>query len=483
MRLHFINPKEGWLGVDRGQILRTSDGGKTWTLQQTGTTHQPITHLYFITSKEGWAVAPQRRTGGLILHTVDGGDYWEIQARTHHRCIGVHFLNARSGWVVMENGTSLLTTDGGESWKQDLEAKPNIKGVDLDIHLHTVKFRNHSAAWGIDNRGIILTTHNQGKNWEPIYTLSENEAEKGEEESWIDRMAREQSGRFFPQITNAHLLPDGHGWAVGAEKIYEREMYRADIGGTEAMQKSAGQIYATTDSGKTWHHQLGEPPNNLRDVLFLDEQNGWIAGDNGILLSTEDGGKNWKRLQSGTTDRIVDVHFISLEPKWGWAMERDGTLLYTTEGDDWSTDDNQELPQRDPPPLSINEVAFGKFSEGWAVGENGEIIHNLDGGPIWKLQRTSTGKNLTSINMKFAPLGWAVGTNGVIQRTVNGGEYWKFHETHAGYDLYAVSFVTKTKRMGCWTCWDYIDHFRWRIYLGVEIEQCIGNALRCFGTL
>ena len=63
--MHFINPKEGWLGVDRGQILRTSDGGKTWTLQQTGTTHRPITHLHFINSQEGWAVAPQRRSGGL----------------------------------------------------------------------------------------------------------------------------------------------------------------------------------------------------------------------------------------------------------------------------------------------------------------------------------------------------------------------------------------------------------------------------------
>ena len=180
-------------------------------------------------------------------------------------------------------------------------------------------------------------------------------------------------------------------------------------------------------------------------MQFLDEQHGWIAGDNGVLLSTEDSGKNWKRLRSGTTDRIVDVHFISLEPKWGWAMTRDGTLLYTTDGDDWSIDDSQQLPQREPPPLSINEVAFGKFSEGWAVGENGEIIHNLDGGPIWQLQRTSTGKTLTSIDMKFAPVGWAVGSNGIIQRTVNGGEYWKFHETHTGYDLHAVSFVTKRK--------------------------------------
>ncbi len=440
--IHFINPKQGWIGVDEGQTLRTSDGGKTWTLQKTGTTHQPVTDIYFINSREGWAVAPQRRSGGLILHTADGGNYWQIQAKTHQRGVGIHFLDATSGWVVMENTTSLLTTDGGVTWKQTPRADASMN---IETYLRTVKFRNHSNAWGIDISGTIFTTHNQGKTWKPIHATSKNENETGETQSWIDRMASEQAQPTSIRITNAHLLPDGHGWAVGAEQTPYRVVYTADVGGTEGRQKLVGQIYATTDAGKTWKHQLSEPSDNFRDVLFLNEQHGWVAGDNGALLSTENAGKTWKRLHTGTTDRIVDIHFISLNPKWGWAMSRDGTLLYTLNGNDWSTDDSQELPKREPPPLSINEAAFGNFSEGWAAGENGEILHNPDGGPIWTLQRTSTGKNLTGIDMKFAPLGWAVGTNGVIQRTVNAGDYWKFHETHTGSDLYAVSFITKRK--------------------------------------
>ena len=345
----------------------------------------------------------------------------------------------------MENGTSLLTTDGGKNWKRDLETERDIKGTNFDIQLQTVKFRNHTEAWAIDSGHTILTTQNQGKRWEAMDFLLDAGVTDDEAKSWTERMVEERPFGFSMRITNAHLLGDGHCWVVSGEQIHDRELSRADIGGSSESVASTGQIYATTDGGKTWQHQLGEQLDNFRDVLFLDEQNGWIAGDNGVLLSTEDGGKNWKRLESGTTDRIVDVHFISLDPKWGWAMEKEGTLLYTTDGEDWSADENQELPEREPPALSINEVAFGNFSEGWAVGENGEIIHNLDGGPTWTLQRTSTGKTLTGIDMKFAPLGWAVGTNGVIQRTVNGGEYWKFHETHAGYDLYGVSFITKRK--------------------------------------
>lgn len=89
--------------------------------------------------------------------------------------------------------------------------------------------------------------------------------------------------------------------------------------------------------------------------------------------------------------------------------------------------------------FAMKDVAFGALSEGWAVGRDGQIIHNQDGGLIWTPQRTSTGKDLTGVEIKFAPLGWAVGDSGVLQRTINGGGYWKHHETHTGYDLHAVS--------------------------------------------
>ena len=255
-------------------------------------------------------------------------------------------------------------------------------------------------------------------------------------------MAKKQSLAAF-NVTNAHVLEDGRGWMVGAMVSAPRMTDDFVIDPDDEVQDTIGQIYSTTDFGKNWHHQLGKQRNTLRDVLFLDEQHGWVAGDNGTLFSTEDSGQTWQPLESGTTQRIVDVHFASLEPKWGWTMLRDATLLYTQDGSEWKTTDGQ-APRRDNP-FVINDVAFGNFSEGWAVGEAGEIINNPDGGPIWRLQRTSTGKNLTSVDMKFAPLGWAVGRNGVIQRTVNGGEYWKFHETYTGSDLNAVSFISKRK--------------------------------------
>ena len=434
----FINPKEGWIGADNGQTLRTDDGGKTFRLQKTELTSSPITDLHFISSKEGWAVAPQRRSGGLILHTVDGGNYWKTQAKTHQRGLGIHFLNNTTGWAVMENGTSLTTIDGGTTWKQSSSQMPD------GIRLNAVKFRNHTEAWGIANEKRLLITRNRGESWEAMKGTLGKQSTTSENESWVQRMAKEQPFESF-NLTNAHVLEDGHGWVVGAMAASPRttNYYSIDTRDPNQGRDTIGQIYSTTDFGKNWHHQFGEQRDTFRDVLFLDEQHGWIAGDNGTIFSTEDGGKTWQHLESGTMQQIIDVHFASLEPKWGWAMLRDATLLYTQDGSEWETVDEQ-VPRSDNQ-FVINDVAFGNFSEGWAVGEAGDIIHNPDGGPIWKQQRTTTGKNLTSVDMRFAPLGWVAGTNGVIQRTINGGEYWKFHETHTGSDLYAVSFVNKRK--------------------------------------
>ena len=136
-------------------------------------------------------------------------------------------------------------------------------------------------------------------------------------------------------------------------------------------------------------------------------------------------------------------------------MRRDGTVLYTTNGVKWSAGQTPTRPglfEEDPPlPFEINDVAFGSFSEGWAVGRDGQIIHNQDGGPIWTPQRTSTGKDLERVEMKFAPLGWALGI-AVSSNEQSMGGILEHHETDTGYDLYGVSFITKRKG---WAAGDY----------------------------
>ena len=390
------------------------------------------------------------------------------------------------------------------TWKQ-------ILPEDMVEGLRRIKFDNYQRAWGIDRSGAILVTNDQGESWESDYVGLETPAELIAQSKQADAAAeagdteepdptitnplddnftdifqrdlseqRSRAGRFTPEgeiesdaedtaiaqtetdtesrerprdrrrrvrrqsglpITNVHFVGDQHAWAVG----------------------DAGHIYHTANGGQTWERQLGEQLDDFRQILFLDGTHGWITGDNGILLETRDGGQTWTHLQSGTEQPLVGVHFADVSgldsegaSRWGWSMRRDGTVLYTTDGAKWSAGETPTRPglfEEDPPlPFEINDAAFGDFSEGWAVGRDGQIIHNQDGGPIWTPQRTSTGKDLERVEMDFAPLGWAVGHSGIVQRTINGGGYWKHHETSTGYDLYGVSFITKRKG---WAAGDY----------------------------
>jgi photosystem II stability/assembly factor-like uncharacterized protein len=496
--MQFINAKEGWLGIGAGQTLHTTDGGLTWKRQQSGTTDQAIADLHFINSNEGWAIARERCEGGLILHTVNSGDYWQILEKTNQPGAAVHFADAKSGWVLMADGSSLITTDGGVMWKRITS--------DLEGRLGQIEFRSHTEAWAVGGNGNVFMTHDQGKTWETMRVTGD-----ADEPDWFASMMEEMVESILPEPASEDEVPvvrenrfqtDGDPAEAFQRRLRDRNQRpgrfapegelgegnennnevrpqqnrgerrkRGGRGGRGRRGRGSGQrianahfvndqiawavgreahIYRTTDGGKTWEHQLGSQAlDDFRNVLFLNSQQGWIAGNNGLLLETGDGGKTWTTLQSGTGQSLVGVHFLSLDPKWGWVMGRDGTVFYTTDGAKWSAGQTPMRPgflEDDPPrPFAINDVAFGKFSEGWAVGTDGQIIHNQDGGPVWQPQRTSTGKDLIDVDMNFAPLGWAVGHSGNVQRTINGGEYWKFHKTDTGYDLNAVSFIAKRK--------------------------------------
>ena len=436
---------------------------------------------------EGWAVAPQRRDGGFILHTTSGGDYWQIQSKTNQVGIAIHFADAKSGWVIVRSGDSLITNDGGLTWTR----RPS----ELGNRIRSVKMRSHHEAWGVSPDGQILLTRDQGRGWEHTYVdLAAREKEPVPPTE--DLESNQESGDLSPPNTSPRVantrtaLDEDAGEAFRNRRRGRRQRPRglnpeSDAGENVATQRDrrpanrrrprlgrprsaqeivnfhyvndrdawavgkAGHIYHTHDGGVTWERQLGEQLDDFHDVLFLDEDNGWIAGDNGLLLETQDAGQSWTALDIGTRQKIIGVHFASLDPKWGWAMRRDGTVFYTTNGEKWSAGTTPMRPplfEEDPPrPFVMNDVGFGNFSEGWAVGEDGQIIHNRDGGPIWEPQRTTTGRNLLDVETKFVPLAWAVGSGGTVQRTINGGEYWKLHETNTGYDLHAVSFFTKRK--------------------------------------
>src|SRR5216684_6752796 len=117
-----------------GTIVRTSDGGNTWTLQPSGTVHD-LRGVSFVDAYTGTAVG----FSGTILRTADGGETWTQQTSgTLNDLYGVSFVDASIGAAVGAAGTILTTTDGGETW--------TVQASRTTVDLNEVSFVNARVA-------------------------------------------------------------------------------------------------------------------------------------------------------------------------------------------------------------------------------------------------------------------------------------------------------------------------------------------------
>ncbi len=73
---------------------------------------------------------------------------------------------------------------------------------------------------------------------------------------------------------------------------------------------------------------------------------------------------------------------------------------------------------------TFNSVYFTDRNMGWAVGNNGAIIHTSDGGDTWTNQNSRTSEHLNSVYFFDEFTGWIAGNNNLVLFTENGGEQW-----------------------------------------------------------
>src|SRR5438309_1326160 len=59
----------------------------------------------------------------------------------------------------------------------------------------------------------------------------------------------------------------------------------------------------------------------LRAVQFVDRNEGWAVGDEGVIWHTIDGGETWERQNTGVRGSLRGVCFLN--PFTGWAVGRE----------------------------------------------------------------------------------------------------------------------------------------------------------------
>jgi photosystem II stability/assembly factor-like uncharacterized protein len=110
--LDFPTGRTGWVVGDTGRVVRTTDAGANWTVQETGDSSR-LTAVDFVSARVGYAVG----AGGRVIKTRDAGRHWRrLRTGTHRALEAVCFVDRSHGWVAGDKGVLLRTVNGGRTW-------------------------------------------------------------------------------------------------------------------------------------------------------------------------------------------------------------------------------------------------------------------------------------------------------------------------------------------------------------------------------
>lgn len=156
--------------IDADRILKTTDGGLTWTTVRTDP-GSLFDYLEAVDNNTIFALSTDR-IANKLLKTTNGGSSWQrvaLPVKPAGIMRYAHFLTAGKGWLSMsDNGRNecfYQTTDGGSSWTMlnNAEATPLACGK--------IKFLNDSIGYAItdiSDKEVLSKTMNGGVTWEPV---------------------------------------------------------------------------------------------------------------------------------------------------------------------------------------------------------------------------------------------------------------------------------------------------------------------------
>ncbi|HSN77405.1 MAG TPA: YCF48-related protein, partial [Anaerolineae bacterium] len=351
--VQFSNDQRGFAAGDNGVVLRTADGGATWTLLNSGTTAN-VTALTTAPDGQAWFYAAGLR------RTVDGGASWQILPLVAGDPVSLRMGSTSVGWAATASRllrmagpggywTELLPTAGAKT----VEAIDDLRAwalsdtflqrtVDGGLAWTTINLPGIRQARDIDfvdaTRGWMTAQTDQIVSGCPDYEEQILRTLDGGQ-TWTPLLPSSSPWRCQAELGQVVFVDAQRGWVTGRNLLL-----RTTDGGlswsavdTTAARSTAidfvdGQrgwrvladlmdyshVQRTTDGGVTWRTVLLTntffAPEFTR-VDFLNASEGWVAGEQGLVWYTRDGGTTWS--QTAFTDyNLRDVHALAAGQAW-----------------------------------------------------------------------------------------------------------------------------------------------------------------------
>ncbi|GEM_PF-593336 len=457
--IFFVDENVGYIGGGTRTILKTVDGGLTWTDSQISTDVIPenvsMDALFFYDEDTGFALSSQLNTNARVVKTTDGGVTWEIVFFEDSDAINDMAFHGSNGIIVGRTFQSVYySTDSGDTWEKGdpITVDPAWGILYSRSDLRAVTMLNdttaHVVGWGTKALGlqpsIHLRTTDGGQTWEFVLQPEEK--------------------RTYDNLWGIHFTDQDNGFVVGGSgviinttdggTIWEVIDYPLGttmnavhgVGDMLVAVGASGVIIRSDDGGATWELLTPMPNIRLDNIQIVNQSVGYAAGFNGIFVKTIDGGQTWVpgfMRAEGTTENIQDMHFV--DENIGYVACSFRMVAKTVDGGQTWT---QVIPDTTAAVVVSAGVYFTDADHGVVVGRKGarnDIIYvTRDGGNSWTIFENLVDQNLNAVAFGSSDNGVIVGNAAAILYTNDGGTNWNvaaFSDSVPTANLNDVAFV------------------------------------------
>jgi photosystem II stability/assembly factor-like uncharacterized protein len=287
--------------------------------EQTAPVTDDLFSVWFTSADEGFIAGGRPWVGGFLLHTVDGGQHWQLDTALRNQLECVRFDDTGQGYACGLDGLVLHRPADSRSW--------TVFGVDWTWY-------KACHFWNA-RRGAVVSATGFAEGGARVY---------GPEVFWIrdTQLTFERPLSDIWYADSLTVVACGLGWlgrSADGGRTWERLPVTGDF--FEALHfptpetgyvcGSLGTLLKTTDGGRTWQTlrdgaSVWVRDRTMRTVYFTSADEGYVGGDEGLLWRTTDGGVTWTQLDG--VPASLDIQGLFALADRGWAVGRNGRIFY-----------------------------------------------------------------------------------------------------------------------------------------------------------
>ncbi|MEM9217417.1 MAG: photosynthesis system II assembly factor Ycf48 [Cyanobacteria bacterium P01_F01_bin.150] len=271
--------ENGWLAGKQASLLKTEDGGKTWTelsLPVEEGNKYNFTSVSF-SGDEVWVVGEPT----IMFHSTDSGETWNrivLSAQLPGTTQTVTALGPKAAEMTTEVGAIYRTNDGGQNWKAMVEQSVGF--------FRTISRSDDGHYVTVSAKGNFYST------WEPG------------QDAWVQHN-RNSSKR----LQKMGFGQDDRLWLLAR-------------GGSLQLANSSEDL---EDWGESINPEFASSWGFL-DLAYRTPDEFWVTGGSGTLLRTTDGGETWEKDKTAADmPNLYTVKFFG--PDHGIILSQGSSLL------------------------------------------------------------------------------------------------------------------------------------------------------------